>query len=152
MFQKSLKKNAKMIGLSEDEFDEFLSRYQFFLLKNLDKKVVKAISKRKLNNGFFILENILQKREKKKKDNLKYATKNPLILKYRDEIVSLYTGEKYGEKTISNMMRVNHKASISSNKIRYFLKKNNLLRKIKKEDEMEELEHQWGFVDGIYAH
>ena len=132
MFKNYTKKYAQMMGLTEEEYADFLKRYMYYLLG-------RKITKQTIDNGFFIVEEIIEKREKLKKNNLKYATKHPLILRYRDEIIELYQEEKYGEKAISNIMKANHKATISAHQIRYFLKKNNLLRQTKKkEQEIEE--------------
>ena len=120
MFYKFKKKNAVMFGLSEEEYSDFLNRYFFYLKgKNLTRKTI--------DNGFFIVDRIIENRVRKQKENLNYATKNPLILKYREEIVELYAGGM-GEKAIEKAMKINHKVTISYHKIRYFLNKNKLLR------------------------
>ena len=121
MFKNS-RKYANLLNLTEEEFEDFIKRYNSYLLhKNITKKVV--------SNGFFILQDILEKREEKKKEKfIFHSSKNPKIRKYQTEIIDLYREEKLGETRVSKALFENHRVKITPYQIRYFLQKNGILR------------------------
>lgn len=121
MFDNKSRKYAKLLNLDEENYMWFIKRYTYFL------KSQKKLTKKSIEAGFFILDEILIKIAKIEAEKTKYKTKNIKILKYRDEIVSLYKSG-YGVIRISNTIKLNHNCDISKSAIERFIKSNNIKR------------------------
>jgi len=121
MFNNKSKKYSKFFGLDEESYNLFLKRYVYFLRsqKQLTKKSVEA--------GFFILDEIKKEVANQEAKKLKYKTKNIKILKYRDEIIQLYKTNN-GVVKISNIIKQNHNCSISKSAIERFIQANGITR------------------------
>jgi len=121
MFNNKSRKYSKFLGLDEDSYMLFLKRYVYFLRsqKQLTKKSVEA--------GFFILDEIHKEQARQEAQKIKYKTKNIKILKYRDEIIELYKMNN-GVVKISNIIKQNHNCSISKSAIERFIKANGITR------------------------
>jgi len=70
----------------------------------------------------------IQKAQELKKINLKNV-KNPLLQKYGNEIVKLYTEKELGVRRIQKWLFETHRAKISYSSIYRFLQSQNLIRK-----------------------
>lgn len=112
----------RLLDLEDEELTQFLKRYSYYL------KSKKEISPNVILNGFFILDNIRTTREKEKALRAKYKSRNKYIIRYRDEILELYSNG-FGMARISNQLEVNHKVKISKSSIYRFIKANNIKRK-----------------------
>lgn len=121
MFNNKSKKYSKLLGIDEDHYKLFIKRYLYFLRsqKHLTKKSVEA--------GFFILEELQKETAKQEVEKLKYRTKNIKILKYKEEIVDLYKSG-CGVVKISKIMKQDHNCSISKSAIERFIKANGITR------------------------
>ena len=122
MFNNKDKKYAKLLGVDEEGYKNFIKRYVYFLRSQ------KQLNKRSVAAGFFILSEIQDEIFRRESEKRLYRTKNIKILKYRDEIVELYQNG-CGVVKISNIIKQNHNCSISKSAIQRFIQAN----KIKKE-------------------
>jgi len=121
MLESKQKRNMKLLDLDLNGYEEYIKRLMYFLLAQ------DRITKKTLENSFFILSEIKEKQIQAENEKIKYKTKCPKILKYRDEIVMLYK-EGLGDIRISNAMWENHRVKISKDKIRHFIKNNGIVR------------------------
>lgn len=103
-------------------------------LKLLEKGLKKQakylnISSTYLLKSFIVLHNIKKEYEEEKIKIDKYHTKNLIIAKYKEEIVSNYL-QGMGYLKLSNMLALNHNATISKSSIEHFIKSNNITREL----------------------
>ncbi len=122
MLNNKKKKYSDLLNLNEDDFEEFLKRYSYFL------KSQKQITKKSVENGLFILDNILEKRNKIQEQEQKYITKNIIIMKYKEKIVDLYENG-FGYLRIVKYLEKNHNEKISKDTIANFIKQNKIEKK-----------------------
>jgi transcription termination factor Rho len=115
------KKYERLLGLDDNELKSFLKRYSYYL-KGQDELSPNAIL-----NGFFILANIRDEKDKTEALKAKYKSKNKYIIKYRDEIIELYKNG-FGYVRISKQLDVNHKVKVSKSSIERFIKNNGIKR------------------------
>jgi len=115
-------KYMRLLGLDEDELVSFLKRYNYYL------KSKKEISPNIILNGLFILANIRDAKDKKIALIAKYKSKNPYIIKYREEILNLYQLNGFGYVRISKQLYINHKVKVSKSTIERFIKDNGITR------------------------
>jgi hypothetical protein len=115
------KKYEKILNLDHEELELFIKRYTHYL------KSQKILSKNSVLNGFFILADIRQQKDKTEALKAKYRSKNRYIIKYRDEIVELYKNG-LGYVRISKQLEVNHKVKVSKSSIERFIKNNGITR------------------------
>jgi len=73
---------AKLLLLQEQEIEEFLKRYTYFLKKNLTK----TLTARGL---VVILKDIREKREEKKKKNIFKNIKHKCLIKHKEKFLKL---------------------------------------------------------------
>lgn len=121
MLNNKKKKYSDLLNLNEDDFEEFLKRYSYFL------KSQKQITKKSVENGLFILDNILEKRNKIQEQEQKYITKNIIIMKYKEKIVDLYENG-FGYLKIVKFLEKNHNEKISKDTIANFIKQNGITK------------------------
>lgn len=116
-------KYSKMLDISVNDFDEFVKRYMYFLLAQ-DK-----ITKKSIVNGFFILDEIVEKNiiAKIQEEKQKYKSKNIIIRKYINEIVELYK-DGLGDIKIAKTININHKTKLTQHMIRNFIRANKIKR------------------------
>ena len=115
------KKYERLLGLDDNELKSFLKRYSYYL-KGQDELSPNAIL-----NGFFILANIRDEKDKTEALKAKYKSKNKYIIKYRDKIIELYKNG-FGYVRISKQLEVNHKVKVSKSSIERFIKTNEITR------------------------
>jgi hypothetical protein len=120
MFDNKKKKYSELLNLELEEFEEFLKRYSYFL-KGQDN-----ITKKSVENGLFILDNIIEKKKRILEEQQRYKTKNLIILKYKKTIVDLYENKDFGYLKISNYLKINHNEKISKDTIANFIKTNGI--------------------------
>jgi len=111
-------KYARLIGLSIEEFQEFTLR----LIHHLNKGNLPT--QNRLIQGFFILENIMEKRAEKVKEFDYKGIRNIYIKKYAVEILNL-SQEGLGSQRISNHLKINHSVSVSRSTIQKFINNQN---------------------------
>ena len=121
MLNNKKKKYSDLLNLSEEDFEEFLKRYSYFL------KGQNQITKKSVENGLFILDNILEKRKKIQEQEKKYFTKNIIIMKYKEKIVDLYE-HGFGYLKIVKYLEKNHNEKISKDTIANFIKQNGITK------------------------
>jgi len=115
------KKYEKILNLDHEELELFIKRYTHYL------KSQKILSKNSVLNGFFILADIRQQKDKIEALKAKYRSKNRYIIRYRDEIIELYKNG-LGYVRISKQLEVNHKVKVSKSSIERFIKNNGITR------------------------
>ena len=115
------KKYEKILNLDHEELELFIKRYTHYL------KSQKILSKNSVLNGFFILADIRQQKDKTEALKAKYRSKNRYIIRYRDEIIELYKNG-LGYVRISKQLEVNHKVKVSKSSIERFIKNNGITR------------------------
>ena len=93
MFKKT-SNYADMLGLTKEEYEVLLKRLAGHYKRH------EIISKKVIDNSFFILEDILKNKMKLIKEKQEAMTKNIVIRKYYDEIVLLRTVEGFGATKI----------------------------------------------------
>ncbi len=120
MFDNKKKKYSELLNLELEEFEEFLKRYSYFL-KGQDN-----ITKKSVENGLFILDNIIEKKKRILEEQQRYKTKNLIILKFKKTIVDLYENKDFGYLKISNYLKINHNEKISKDTIANFIKTNGI--------------------------
>ena len=123
MFNNKKEKYSKLLNLELEEFEEFLKRYSYFL------KSQKQITKKSVENGLFILENIIEKKKKILEEQQRYRTKNLIILKYKKTIVDLYENKDFGYLKIAKYLKINHNEKVSKDTIANFIKTNGIKKK-----------------------
>ena len=115
------KKYEKILNLDHEELELFIKRYTHYL------KSQELLSKNSVLNGFFILADIRQQKDKTEALKAKYRSKNRYIIRYRDEIIELYKNG-LGYVRISKQLEVNHKVKVSKSSIERFIKTNGIKR------------------------
>jgi len=115
------KKYEKILNLDHEELELFIKRYTHYL------KSQELLSKNSVLNGFFILDDIRQQKDKTEALKAKYKSKNRYIIRYRDEIIELYKNG-LGYVRISKQLEVNHKVKVSKSSIERFIKTNGITR------------------------
>jgi len=115
------KKYEKILNLDHEELELFIKRYTHYL------KSQELLSKNSVLNGFFILADIRQQKDKTEALKAKYRSKNRYIIRYRDEIIELYKNG-LGYVRISKQLEVNHKVKVSKSSIERFIKNNGIKR------------------------
>lgn len=122
MFDNKKKKYSELLNLELEEFEEFLKRYSYFL------KSQNQITKKSVENGLFILDNIIEKKKRILEEQQRYKTKNLIILKYKNTIVDLYENKDFGYLKIANFLLKNHNEKISKDTIANFIKTNGITK------------------------
>ncbi len=112
---------AKLLGLTVEELNHFMKRYKNYLLSK------EEITKNVLINGLFILEEIIYEKWVEEANQIKYQTKNLIVLKYMDEITELYN-QGMGTVKISNHIYLNHKIRLSKSALDRFISSNDIKR------------------------
>lgn len=115
------KKYQKNLKLDEDFYEEYLKRVSSYFNSK------KVVTKRVVEDSYFILEEIQKKQNKREAEKKKYQTKNLIILKYQDEIIKLFK-DGYGVRKIEEFLKLNHKVSVSKSTLNNFLKDNEIVR------------------------
>ena len=128
MFKNKQKNQYKKIlgNLTDSELEEFIKRYTYYL-KSKMKNTSNELSKNLVLNGFFILSNILKTKNDKIAIEFKYKSSNNKIIKYSQEIETLYK-QNLGYVRISNSLLLNHKVKISKSSIYRFIKENGITK------------------------
>jgi hypothetical protein len=122
MFTENKRKHyEKLLNLDDEGLVLFIKRYTHYL------KSQKLLSKNSVLNGFFILDDIRQQKDKTEALKAKYRSKNRYIIRYRDEIIELYKNG-LGYVRISKQLEVNHKVKVSKSSIERFIKTNGITR------------------------
>ena len=111
-------KYARLIGLSTEEFSEFTLRLIHHLNKN------NLPTQNRLIQGFFILENIVEKRAGNRREFNYQGIRNIYIKKYANEILNL-SKEGLGSQRISKHLKINHSVSVSRSTIQKVIKNQN---------------------------
>lgn len=101
-------------------------------LKLLEKGLKKqasylGVSSSYLLKSFVVLHNIKKEYEEEKVKIEKYHTKNLIIVKYKEEIISNYK-QGMGYLKLSNMLSLNHNVKLSKSAIEHFIKSNGIKR------------------------
>ena len=115
------KKYERLLGLDESGLKSFLKRYSYYL------KSQEELSPNAILNGFFILADIRDEKDKIEALKAKYKSKNKYIIKYRDEIIELYKSG-LGYVRISKQLDANHRVKVSKSSIERFIKTNEIMR------------------------
>jgi hypothetical protein len=115
-----LKRYSEMLGLTVAELEEFAKRYRTYLA---DKEITKNV----LINGLFILEKIHTIKWLDEADKIRFKTKNLIIIKYSDEIVTLYK-VGMGTARIVSHLKINHRVTISKSALDRFILANKIKR------------------------
>ena len=122
MFTENRRKQyEKLLNLDDEGLELFIKRYTHYL------KSQELLSKNSVLNGFFILADIRQQKDKTEALKAKYRSKNRYIIRYRDEIIELYKNG-LGYVRISKQLEVNHKVKVSKSSIERFIKNNGIKR------------------------
>lgn len=111
-----IKKIENIFNIKEEEAEELLKHQSNYL----------KINPTKLLNSFVVVERVIREARKKEAIEQKYSTKNIYILKYKAEIVDLYSKKGFGYLKISNSLKINHNVKVSKSAIENFLKFNNI--------------------------
>jgi len=125
MFKNKSVKYSKMLDLDPGDYEEFIKRYLYFL-KGQDN-----LTKASLENGLFILLEIKNRKIELENEKIKYHTKNHIILKYREEIISLYhsgLGAIRIAKSINSNHNIPKAERLTKGKVRHFLDNNGIVR------------------------
>ena len=122
-----VKELSKLLLLQEQEVEEFLKRYTYFLKKEQKKSgnLTKTLTARGL---VVILKDIRKKREEKKKKNIFQHIKHKCLIKHKEKFLEL-AREGLGSKAISKYFSQNLKCKVSHTTVQKAL---NLL-KVKKD-------------------
>ncbi len=114
----------RLLNLNEEELNEFAKRLSGYY------KQQEAISKLVVINSFFILDLMIKEKIKREKENMRWKTKNIILLKYAKEVKHLYEVKHLGSSKILLHLKVNHaiKKGISKSTIDRFIKNHNLKR------------------------
>jgi hypothetical protein len=115
-----MKSYADLLGISVEELNDFAKRYRTYLS---DKEITKNV----LINGLFILEKIHTVKWLDEAEKIKFRTKHVLIIKYSDEIVTLYK-EGMGTARIVSHLKINHRVTISKSALDRFILANKIKR------------------------
>jgi len=100
-----VKELAKLLLLKEEEIENFLKRYTYFLKKEQQKggNLTKTLTARGL---VIILKDIREKREEKKKKNIFKNIKHKCLIKHKQKFIEL-TELGLGCKAISKYFKEN---------------------------------------------
>ena len=119
MFKNNYK---KIYDFNDEEYKEYLKRSASYLRgKTLLNSAV-------FESHFFILMDVLKKRDTRKARAKRYKTKNVYLLKYIEEVVNMYEVQGMGYQSISKALWVNHKVKVSKSTIERFTKDNGLVK------------------------
>jgi len=119
MFKNNYK---KIYDFNDEEYKEYLKRSASFLRgKTLLNSAV-------FESHFFILIDVLKKRDARKARSKRYKTKNVYLLKYIEEVVTMYEVQGMGYQSISKSLWVNHKVKVSKSTVERFTKDNGLTK------------------------
>jgi len=119
-----VKELSKLLLLKEQEVEEFLKRYTYFLKKEQQKggNLTKTLTARGL---VVILKNIKEKREEKKKKNIFKNIKHKCLIKHKEKFLEL-AKLGLGSKRIAKYFKDTLNCSVSHTTIQKAL---NLLKK-----------------------
>jgi len=119
MFNKTQIRNlAKFLKMSEEKAEISLKKQAKYL----------KINSIYLLKSYKVIYEMVTEAEKEKAKLKRYNSRNVLILKYKDEIIDLYSKNGFGYLKISRAMKINHNIFISKSAIENFIKRNKIIK------------------------